>query len=555
MAGLISTPHAGEQFAAISQLRWRIFVHSLRTLPGRLEVVSWILVGLGYAILGILGTFGLGVAAWFLVSRGRLEWLALPIWGIFLAWQLFPVMATAFSENFDASNFLRFPLRYRSYFLIRIVYGALDPTTLIGILWLLGLTSGIGIAAPRLLPWTALVLATFAVLNILLGRVIFSWIERWLARRKSREIIGIVFFLFVICFQFIGPVLGHYRSRRLHPAMPHVMAELLPAENLLPPGLASSALARAAQGDFAIALGDFALLCGYAAVFLRLLDVRMRAQFRGENLSEVVAPTVLPKAKRAMRLGWTMPGLSGALAAIVEKEFRYLSRSGPMLFSFAMPIVILLIFRVGGPAGQMRNSRVHMSFLDFAFPFGAAYAMLVLSNLTYNSFGADGAGIQFFFVSPVRFREVMLAKNLTHAAVLALELLLVWVAVCLMFHPPAIGVALATLAGALFAALVNFVAGNLMSLYAPKKFDFAVLGKQRAAGITVLASMTVQALVFGLVGFTLFATSFHGRIWLATVLLLALASAAFLGYSAVLNRIDRIAISRRESIVAALCRA
>jgi ABC-2 type transport system permease protein len=384
--------------------------------------------------------------------------------------------------------------------------------------------------------------------------MIFSWIERWLARRKSREIIGIVFFLFIICFQFIGPVLSHYRSRRLHPAMPHVMAELLPAENFLPPGLASSALARAAHGDFAIALGDFALLCGYAAVFLWLLDVRMRAQFRGENLSEAVAPTVLPKAKQAMRLGWTMPGLSGALAAIVEKEFRYLSRSGPMLFSFVMPVVILLIFRVG-PAGQMRNSRAHMSLLDFAFPFGTAYALLVLSNLTYNSFGADGAGIQFFFVSPVRFREVMLAKNLTHAAVLALELLLVWVAVCLMFHPPAIGVALATLAGALFAALVNFIAGNLMSLYAPKKFDFAVLGKQRAAGTTVLASMTVQALVFGFVGFTLFATSFHGRIWLATVLLLALASAAFVGYSVVLNRIDRIAIRQRESIIAALCRA
>ena len=93
-----------------------------------------------------------------------------------------------------------------------------------------------------------------------------------------------------------------------------------------------------------------------------------------------------------------------------------------------------------------------------------------------------------------------------------------------------------------------------MSLYAPKKFDFAVLGKQRAAGTTVLASMGVQIFIFGLVGFTMFVTSFNGKIWLATILFLAFAAAAFAGYSAALNRIDHVAISRRESIIAALCR-
>jgi ABC-2 type transport system permease protein len=553
MAGLISAPHARDQFMAISQLRWQIFVHSLRTLPGRLEMVSWIFVGLGYAILGIAGSLGLGALGWFLVSRDKFAWLALPIWIIFLVWQLLPVMATAFTENFDASNFLRFPLRYRSYFLIRIFYGALDPTTLIGILWLIGLTAGIGIAAPRFLSWTALVLGTFAALNILLGRMIFSWVERWLARRKSREIIGIFFFLFIIGVQFIGPVVGHYAGRRAHPALPQLLVEILPAEHLMPPGLAAAAVSDAAQGGFAIALGDLALLCGYAAVFLLLLDIRMRAQYRGENLSEAVAPAASPKTKQAVRFGWTMPGLSGPVAAIVEKEFRYLARSGPMLFTLVMPVVVLLLLKMGS-ANHMGSRPVRMPPLDFAFPFGAAYALLILSNLTYNSFGADGAGIQFFFVSPVRFREIVLAKNVTHAALLAIEMLLMWTAVCVLFHPPAIGVTLATLVGAVFAALLNFTAGNFMSLYAPKKFDFAVLGKQRAAGTTVLASMGVQIFIFGLVGFTMFVTSFNGKIWLATILFLAFAAAAFAGYSAALNRIDHVAISRRESIIAALCR-
>jgi ABC-2 type transport system permease protein len=554
VAGLISAPLAREQFAAISQLRWRIFVHSLSTLPGRLEMVSWIFVGLGYALFGVAGSFGLGLAAWFIVSHNKMAWLAVPFWMIFFLWQLFPMMAATFGENFDASGFLRFPLRYPSYFLIRILYGALDPGTLMGVLWLLGLTTGVGVAARGLLPWTALVLGLFAALNILLGRMIFLWVERWLARRKSREILGVLFFLFIISVQFIGPLTGRYATKGGHSVVPGLLVNLLLAGRLLPPGLAAAALAEGFQRNLVLALGDVALLGGYAAAFLLLLDIRMRAQYRGENLSEARAPAAAPGQKRAVRVGWSLLGLSGQVAAMVEKEFRYLARSGPMLFTLVMPVVILLILKIG-PASHMRNAPSRLPILDFAFPAGAAYALLVLSNLTYNSLGADGAGIQFLFVSPVRFREVMVAKNVTHAAVLTVEMVLVWTAVCLMFRPPPLGLTLATLAGILFAVVVNFIAGNLMSLYAPKKFDFAVLGKQRAAGTTVLASMAVQGCVFSLVGGTLFMASFRGRIWIATLVLLAFAAAAFAGYRAALRRIDRIALGRRENIVAALCRA
>ena len=35
--------------------------------------------------------------------------------------------------------------------------------------------------------------------------------------------------------------------------------------------------------------------------------------------------------------------------------------------------------------------------------------------------------MQFFFASPVRFSQIMLGKNLAHAAIFALEVVLVWV--------------------------------------------------------------------------------------------------------------------------------
>jgi len=557
MAGLNAAPEAREQFAAIAQLRWRIFVNSLRSLRGRLELVSRIFAGLGFTILGLGGTIGLGAAAWYFFSHDMAEWLALPLWGIFLYWQLFPVMATAFTENFDASNFLRFPLSYRSYFLMRIAYGALDPTTIIGCLWLMGMALGIGIAAPRFFLWGAIVLASFAALNILLGRAIFSWLERWLARRKSREILGLFFFAFIISFQFISPLMNYYLrhySRNRRPEIASYATQFVAVQRVLPPGLAASALSHATEDEFGVALGALALLCVYGGAFLWLVDVRLRAQFRGENLSESVAPVALPKGKQVIRTGWTLPGLTGPVAAVLEKEFRYLSRSGPMLFNLVMPIVILLIFRfsmVNGP----RGGNFLMRGLDFAFPAGAAYALLILSNLTYNSFGTEGAGVQFYFMSPVRFREILFAKNLAQGTLLALEMVFMWIAACVMFRPPAFGMTIATLAGALFAALVNFIVGNLLSLYSPKKFDFAVFGRQRASGVTAFAALGVQIVVFGLAGLAIFMAVYFHNIWLATVILLLLAGGALQGYAFALSRIDGIAISRRESLIAELCRA
>jgi len=546
-----------EQFAAIAQLRWNIFVHSLRTVRGRMELVSWIFVGFGYSMLGLGGTIGLAVLTWFLVSHNQEEWLAVPLWLIFLVWQLLPVMATAFTENFDASNFLRFPLSYRSYFLIRMAYGALDPTTIIGCLWLSGMALGAGAAAPSLFLWIAIVLAAFAALNILLGRMIFSWIERWLAQRKSREILFLFFFLFIISVQFISPLTQLYLHRYGHSHRPPSFAfatQLVAVQSFLPPGLASSAISFSVQSRFAVAVGALALLCAYSAAFLALLNIRLVAQYRGENLSEAPAPT-LRKGKETVQVGWDLGGgLSNSVAAVFEKEFRYLSRSGPMLFPLVMPLVVLVIFRFSF-INVRHGTNFFESHAGFAFPIGAAYALLILSGISYNCFGTEGVGVQFYFMSPVRFREVLLAKNLAMAAILLVEMVLVWVVVAFLFTPPDPGITFATLAGALFASLAAFTVGNLMSLYSPKKIDWAALGRQRASGLTALAMLGVQAGSTGLAAIAVLAALYFHRTWPATLLLLIFAAGALWLYAFTLGRIDAIAINRRESLITELCRA
>lgn len=553
MAGVISSVEARGQFAAIARVRWQIFANSLRTLRGRLEMVSRAFLILGFAAGGFGGAFGLAAASWAFVSEGRVETLALVLWPVLLFWQLFPVMATAFTENFDSSNLLRFPLTYRAYFLVRLAYGSLDPATALGSLWLVGIAAGTGLADPGLFLWAAIVLFAFAAFNILLGRAIFAWVERWLARRRTRELLGIVFFLIIISFQFIGPLAGRY-GRSAHPGAAKVFELLLPLERLLPPGLAATAIAGSAKGEFPLALGALLMLVVYQIAIGSLLNLRLHAQYRGENLSESAAPVVARAGKLLVQPGWNLPVFPPPVAAIFEKEFRTLSRSGPMLFALVMPIVVLLIFRLTPGIARGGNGFL-LGAPDLAFPVGAAYALLMLTNLVYNNLGHEGAGVQMYFVSPVRFRDILLAKNLAHVCVMALEMLIVWCAVALMYRPPSPEIAVATLAGILFALLVNFTIGNLLSLHSPKKIDFGAFGRQRASSITAFASLGIQLAVFGIAALTLLAARAWGRIWLAAVIFLILAAIAVIFYMVVLNRADGIALARRESLIAELSRA
>ena len=296
MAGLILSPQTRGQIAAIALVRWQLFVNSLRTIRGRLELVSRIFMGLGIAGAGLGGSTGLAIASWYFVSHAHIEYLAIFLWIVFLFWQLFPVMATAFTETADSSNLLRFPVSYRSYFLIQMIYGSLDPATALGCLWLLGMTIGAGIAVPGLFLWTGLVLLVFALLNIFLARMIFAWVERWLAKRRTREIISVLFFILIIGFQFTGTIVNRLNNRA-HPAAARLLGQALPLERLLPPGLAATAIASPALGESAKALGSLALLGTYGAIVLWLLHLRVRKQYLGENLSEGMARVAGPKAK------------------------------------------------------------------------------------------------------------------------------------------------------------------------------------------------------------------------------------------------------------------
>ncbi|HXW55361.1 MAG TPA: hypothetical protein VEJ67_06410 [Candidatus Cybelea sp.] len=551
MAGLIASTEARGQFAAIALVRWQLFVNSLRTIRGRLEMVSRVMISLWLALGGLGGATVLGVLSYFFLTRDQGGWIAMLLWIVFLFWQLFPVMASAFAESFDSSSLLRFPLGYRSFFLMRLVYGSLDPGTALGVVWLLGIWMGISAARPLLLLPAAFVLLSFAIVNLFLARAIFAWVERWLAKRRTREIMGVLFLVFVISFQFVGPLTARF-GRHRHPGIAQLAETLLPIERLLPPGLAAAGITGLWTSDWVATLGSLALLSAYAIALFWLLNLRMLALYRGENLGEAAAPAKHSREKSPALAGWDVPGVSGPIAAIVEKELRYLWRSGPMLFTLFIPMIILLIFRM--TPGMTGSGTFLNAAPDFAFPVAAAYALLMLTNLVYNNFGADGAGVQLWFISPVRFRDIAGGKNLAHASIVSGEMILVWLAVSFLFRPPTIAYTVATVAAVLFVTPVNLSVGNLLSICMPKKFDFGGFGRQRPASAVAFANLLVQAVLFGLIALAYVLGRFLGGVWVTTLILLLLAALAWLGYAVTLRRIDAFALARRETLIAELSR-
>ncbi|MGA7335212.1 MAG: hypothetical protein WA646_14325 [Candidatus Sulfotelmatobacter sp.] len=552
-----STLRTRAQLAAIAGVRWRMFVNSLHTTRATLELISRIIVGFAFIIGGVGGAFGMAVGAFLFLSQGKPEMLALLLWPVFIFWQVFPVMATAFTNNPDSSDLLRFPLNYRSYFLVRLAYGAFDPATALGGLWTVGILVGVTFAKPALLPWTVLVLLTFALFNLVFLQMVFAWVDRWLAQRRTRELMGILFILLMLSFQLIGPLTRYFErpaQTGAHLYLQRYVEPLARVQGILPPGLAADAISQAVFSRFMAAFTSFLLLCAFVLLIGYCLHLRLSAQYRGENLTEIAAASSLPR-DRSLRLGWNLPGFSTPVAAVFEKEIRYLLRSGPMLLTLIMPLFVLVVFRFGA-MNQARHSAAFLARTpDMAFPAAAAYTLLMLTNLAYNNFGGDAGGIQFFYACPVSFQEIVLAKNFAHASILAIEVLVAWIAVGFLYGRPTLEVTVASLAGLLFAAPVNFAAGNLLSIYSPKKLDYSSFGRQRASQTTVLISLGVQLFVVGVGALAFWIARTYGNLWIATLILLVLAGISLTGYRMILNRMDGLALQRRETLVGELCRA
>jgi ABC-2 type transport system permease protein len=148
----------------------------------------------------------------------------------------------------------------------------------------------------------------------------------------------------------------------------------------------------------------------------------------------------------------------------------------------------------------------------------------------------------------------MLAKNLFHSVLFALDALLVTVLASLRYGMPSAVMLAAAWAWVLFALPVHLAAGNLFSLWMPYRINLGRIGRQKGAQANALLSMLVQAGVLGAGALVFFLCSYFARLWLAIPVLIVMAAGAVVFWLWVLARVDSIVGRCREDLIAELVR-
>lgn len=543
-------PAIREQMRLIAGLRWCLFRNSLRSLRGRLDVVGYVLLWLMLTGLMFGGGAGIGFGAYAFLSRHQAASFADLFWAVLLFWQLYPLLIGTGGLQFEFGNLLHFPLRYGSFFALSLTYGLLDPGAVIALFWLACLSLGAGLARPGLLAWVVAAALLFAAMNLLLSRAIATWADRWLAQRRTREILGMLFIVGLLTVQFAGPTLARWTARQ-HAAV----RWLVPLANLvhaLPPGMAAQAVAGAAAFRPLLALAGLLAVCLYGVGFSWLLHLRLAAQFRGESLSETKAPAPPTTHARAAAAstGWRLPGLSTRTAALFERETRYTLRNWPVLFQLLLPAFFVILL-----SPSFKHTRFFTSHPEMAFPVAVAYAFFSENYWIFNSFGYDGEGIRFLLLAPLRFRQVMIGKNLLHTVATVLNIALLWACVRWIFRPPGAEIVALTLLVSLYALLVNLAVGNVTSVRLPNRLEFGVFRRGRGArGLAVAIGLGTEAVLVGS-GMLIFVLGvwLHGM-GLAMLASLGLAGMAAAGYVFSLREVERVILHRREAFTEELCR-
>jgi ABC-2 type transport system permease protein len=499
-------------------LKWTLFRNSMRSrraVVGRAAAALGMLLGVG---LSLLTAAGLGAGAYFLSAHapegvgraGELQERAgfvvmLFIFTIaFVMWALTPLMLGG-GDRFEPSRMLLYPVSLVKLFAFDFLSDLTSLAAVFIVPAILAIGVGVGLGRGHLA--AGLLIAGCAVaFGLSLSKLLSVGVGALMRSRRTRG--ETLLALLGATLGMTGVLLG-----QLMPFLERHSAQLGYAR-WTPPGAVAYALSyglgAGGAGDF---LWSLLTLDAYAAVCL-LLAYRVARRTAlgttggggGAKRASVTAHgtaqgtthgtthgTAQGAARDAGReasyAGWQLPFGSSQFSALVEKELRYALRNAQLRVIALMAVGLTIVLRAG-PAGvsSRRTWGMVSPYADGAGAvFSVLYIFMLVSPISTNLFGYDGAGMRALVLSPASRRTMLVAKNVS-VTLVALVLVTVGVFVGgLVFGD-------LTPRTLLFAAL-TFVTtaalfapfGNWLSLQFPKRVQFGKrMNRSGVAGLLLL---------------------------------------------------------------------
>jgi ABC-2 type transport system permease protein len=453
----------------------------------------------------------------------------------FLYWQVIPVFLTSMGASLDLRKLLVYPIPKRALFAIEVILRV--STGMEMLMVLAGAAVGL-LFNPNVPVWAPFSLALFVVFNLFCSTGVRDLLVRLLAHKRAREIV--VFFV-VLCAALPQLILFRGSQTRMRQFFNGEPSLIFPW----------TATARLALGEFSwMSLGVMLAWTLAAYVF-------GRTQFeRGLRFDAAeAAARGSSSTRRVSRLEWwyQLPNaiFRDPLAALVEKELRFLSRAPRFRLVFLMGFSFGLLIWAPIAFGRVSTERSFIS--DNYLTMVSIYALLLLSDaLFWNCFGFDRSAAQVYFLVPVKMSTVLAGKNLAAAFLVLMEITAIAL-VCALLRLPLSGrQILEAFAVTCVITLFILAVGNMSSLYNPRAVNpvkpVKTAAQSRSQALLMLAfPLTLLPVAIAYLARYAFDTewAFFGVLLFAGVL-------GILMYYYSMQSALRAAADRREQIISAL---
>jgi ABC-2 type transport system permease protein len=511
-------------------MRWRVGARRSGAIFGALT---------GLVFYGFWAMIALGLVGFFSDRNNAANFSAVLSTGllfVMLYWQAAPVVSAGFGASLDLKKLLAYPISHGKLFTVEVLLRLSTCAEMLIVV--AGAAIGLmrnpmyGAAAAPFIVFAALV---FIAMNLLLSAGARHLLERLFLRTRLKEFMMLLVFVSAVLPQLL--LFTNVRKAGL--------LRFAPDQVLWPWASIGHVMLREETWTGAV------VMLGYLGLAYRFSkwqferSIRYDAQTRRKAEREVSSTSF---AERVFRFPARF--LPDPLAAMVEKELRTLARIPRFRLVYAMSCVFGIVVYL--PA--LRNPNPHSFFIANALPFMALYGLLMLGPISYwNAFGFDRSAVEGYFSWPVRFRDALIAKNIT-VALLLLPQIAVVTLVCRVARVPAsAGKFLETVVVILIASLYWFSMGNIWSVRMPRAMDPEKMN-QMANKMQALSIWTAPFLLLPL-GLAYWARAVFQNEWIFAALLVVAAAVGGVFYKVGLDSAVNTAGSKREAMLLQLSRS